>query len=158
AEPLFNGRNWLKLVAILTIIGGVLTALTIVGLVVAWIPIWAGIALYQSASTVEDAMVTRESNTLVRAFAKLGVYFKLRAVTLLLILALIPVGIVSAFLLSRIDKFFQPKNEAAAVVNIQKINAAQSKYLSTHLRFGTLRELVDAGLVERSFLNAVSGY
>lgn len=47
---------------------------------------------------------------------------------------------------------------SAAVANIQKINGAQSKYMSTHLRFATLRELVDAGLVERSLLNAVSGY
>jgi len=42
AEPLHLEKNWLKLVAILTIIGWGLTALTIVGLVVAWTPIWAG--------------------------------------------------------------------------------------------------------------------
>ena len=135
-----------------------LTALTIVGIVVAWIPIWGGIALYQAASAVEDAMITRESDTLVRALSKVGLYFKLRAVTSLLILGLIPLIVASAFVLSRVGKYLQPKNEADAVANVQKINAAQSKYMNIHERYGTLRELVDAGLVQQSLLNAFSGY
>lgn len=158
AEPLFKQRHWLKLVAVLMMAGGVLTALTIVGIVVAWIPIWGGIALYQSASTAEDAMITRESNTLVRALSKLGLYFKLRAVTSLLILGLIPLMGVSAVMLSRFVRYARPKNEADAVANIQKLNTAESKYMSTHQRYGTLRELVDAGLAERSSLDSVSGY
>jgi Zn-dependent protease len=158
AEPLYKQRVWLKLVAILTIIGGVLTALTVLGVVIAWIPIWAGVALYQAASNLEDAMVNRQGDTLIRALSKLGLYFKINAVTWVLALGLVPVMIASALLLPRLLRYSEPKNEAMALAKIHKINTAQSTYMSSHQRYGTLRELVDGGLVERSLLGPTEGY
>jgi len=158
AEPLYRQRAWLKLVAILTIIGGALTALTVLGVVIAWIPIWAGVALYQAASTLEDAMLNRESDTLIRALSKLGLYFKINAITWLMAVGIVPLLIASALLLPRLVRYAEPKNEALAVARIQNINTAQSKYLSSHQKYGTLRELVDAGLVERALLDQAQGY
>ena len=158
AEPLYKQRAWLKLVAILTIFGGALTAVTVLGVVIAWIPIWAGVALYQAASTLEETMLNRESDTLIRALSKLGLYFKINAITWLIAVGIVPLMIASALLLPRLLRYAEPKNEAAAVARIQNINTAQSKYMSSHQKYGTLQELVDAGLLERAFLDQAQGY
>jgi Zn-dependent protease len=158
AEPLYKQRAWLKLVAILTIIGGALTAVTVLGVVIAWIPIWAGVALYQATSSLEETMLNRESDTLIRALSKLGLYFKINAITWLIAVGIVPLMIASALLLPRLLRYAEPKNEAAAVARIQNINNAQSKYMSSHQKYGTLQELVDAGLVERAFLDQAQGY
>jgi hypothetical protein len=48
--PLFQAKGWLKFLGILSIIGGVFQALTIVGIIYAWIPIWSGVLLHQAGS------------------------------------------------------------------------------------------------------------
>ena len=52
----------------------------------------------------------------------------------------------------------QPKNEANAIANIRKINAAQENYLSSAHRYGSLQELVNARLVDRRLLEQNAGY
>jgi hypothetical protein len=47
--PLFMGRGWLKFLGVISIIQGVLTAFSIVGILICWIPIWLGILLLRSA-------------------------------------------------------------------------------------------------------------
>ena len=41
-EPLHRAKFWMQLLGVVMILYGVLIALSIVGLIVAWIPIWAG--------------------------------------------------------------------------------------------------------------------
>ena len=50
--PLYNAKGWMKFVGVLSIIYGVLVALSIIGILIAWLPIWIGILLFQSASAV----------------------------------------------------------------------------------------------------------
>jgi type II secretory pathway pseudopilin PulG len=76
----------------------------------------------------------------------------------LIAVGIVPLMIASALLLPRLLRYAEPKNEAAAVARIQNINNAQSKYMSSHQKYGTLQELVDAGLVERAFLDQAQGY
>ena len=44
-QPLHDAAGWMKLIGTLAIIQGVLLALTIVGLIIAWLPIWLGVLL-----------------------------------------------------------------------------------------------------------------
>jgi hypothetical protein len=53
--PLFQARGWLKFLGILSIIGGVGQALSIVGILVAWLPIWMGVMMYQAGSNIGNA-------------------------------------------------------------------------------------------------------
>ena len=50
--PIYQSKGWMKLIGVLSIVWGVLSALTIVGLLIAWLPIWMGVVLYQSASAI----------------------------------------------------------------------------------------------------------
>ncbi|HEX4997782.1 MAG TPA: hypothetical protein VFY29_06130 [Terriglobia bacterium] len=52
-----------------------------------------------------------------------------------------------------------PRLESAAVSNLHLINIAEVTYLSdNHGRYGTLSDLIAAGLLDQSFDNTVSGY
>ncbi|MEN8041782.1 MAG: DUF5362 domain-containing protein [Actinomycetota bacterium] len=54
-QPIYESKGWMKFLGILSIVYGVLAALTIVGLVFAWLPIWIGVLLTKSAKKAEEA-------------------------------------------------------------------------------------------------------
>jgi prepilin-type N-terminal cleavage/methylation domain-containing protein len=53
----------------------------------------------------------------------------------------------------------QTANESAAVANLRTIGNAEATYiLSAQGNFGTMRELITAGLMDSRFISSVSGY
>jgi Zn-dependent protease len=158
AEPLYNVKNWMRIAGVLTISAGVLIGLTIIGVVVAWIPILAGVALFQCASKVEEAVITGKSEYLTSALSKLGSYFKFTAVMRLMLFAFLFLLIVVVIAIVGLSRSLQPKNEANAIANIEKINAAQAKYLASRQKYGSLEELVSAGLLDPRMLDQNMGY
>ncbi len=50
SAPLASGRGWIKFLGILSIVSGALGALSIIGILWAWLPIWLGVLLFQAAS------------------------------------------------------------------------------------------------------------
>ncbi len=89
SAPLASGRGWIKFLAILTIIGGALQALTIVGIIFAWLPIWLGVLLFQSASGMEQASINGDATTFVTAQNKLRLYFMIQAILIIVMFALV---------------------------------------------------------------------
>ena len=84
SSPIFMAKGWMKLVGVLMIIYGAIMALTIVGIIIAWLPIWMGILLFQSASTVEQAYQTGDQMALHTSLSKLKTYFTIMGVMSLL--------------------------------------------------------------------------
>ncbi|HEX7031342.1 MAG TPA: DUF5362 family protein [Gammaproteobacteria bacterium] len=82
--PLFNAKFWMKLMGVFMIIYGVLVALTIVGILIAWLPIWIGVLLFQAASAIDAAYSQGDADAAVRAADKLKVYFIINGVLLLI--------------------------------------------------------------------------
>ncbi|MEO7148354.1 MAG: DUF5362 domain-containing protein [Rhodanobacteraceae bacterium] len=80
SAPLASGRGWIKFLGILNIVGGALTALSIVGIIWAWLPIWLGVLLFQSASGMEQASINGDSTAFVMAQNKLRLYFVINGV------------------------------------------------------------------------------
>jgi hypothetical protein len=58
--PAAESRGWLKFLGGVLFALGVVTGLTIVGLVVAWLYIWVGVLLWQAAGKAEHAQLTRD--------------------------------------------------------------------------------------------------
>ncbi|WP_018234013.1 DUF5362 family protein [Thioalkalivibrio thiocyanodenitrificans] len=85
-EPLHRAKFWMQLIGVMLIISGVLTALSIVGIIVAWIPIWAGIVLMQAAGAVQRAHESANPQDLGRALGRLRIYFTIFGVFLLIYL------------------------------------------------------------------------
>jgi hypothetical protein len=82
--PVYQSRAWLYLLGICSVLSGLLAALTIFGIVVAWLPIWMGVLLMQAASAAERAQLTGNEPELRQALDKLKVYFVINGITTLL--------------------------------------------------------------------------
>ena len=88
--PLYQAKGWMKLLGIVMIINGVVIALSIIGIIVAWLPIWLGVLLFQAASASEGAQFTGNKQQLVEALVKLKLYFVINGV--LMVIALLFIG------------------------------------------------------------------
>ncbi len=89
SAPLYAARGWMKFLGVLMIIYGALMVLSIVGILICWLPIWIGILLLRAAGSAEMAQLSGDKYQLVEALSKLRTYF-----TIYGILALI--GLVAA--------------------------------------------------------------
>jgi uncharacterized membrane protein len=74
----------MKLVGVMSIIGGALYVLTIFGIIIAWLPIWMGILLFQSASAIEQAYHADSRDAMTRSLSKLKTYFIIMGVLTLI--------------------------------------------------------------------------
>ena len=82
--PLYDCRGWMKLLGVMFIIAGIIYVITIVGIIFAWLPIWIGVLLFQSASAAEEAHYTGNEHELVRSLLKLKTYFIIMGVLTLI--------------------------------------------------------------------------
>jgi hypothetical protein len=91
--PLYQCKGWMKLVGVMSIIGGALQVLTIFGILIAWLPIWTGILLIQAAGAIEQAYLGESQAAMTRSLSKLKIYFIIMGILTLIGL----IGIVLAF-------------------------------------------------------------
>ena len=90
-EPLHRARKWMKFLAVLLFVAGALNALSVIGLLVAWIPVLIGVLLWQAASALTDGHPTADVDRLRRSTEKLRHVFMTYAV--LAVVALIGFGL-----------------------------------------------------------------
>lgn len=83
-RPLQDAAGWMKLVGTLAIIYGVLLAITIVGLIIAWLPIWMGILVNRAADDARAATMAGDEARAIAATNSLGTIFKVYGVIVLL--------------------------------------------------------------------------
>lgn len=92
-EPLYRGKFWMQLVGVMLILGGVFTALSIVGILIAWIPIWAGVSLMQAAGSIDQAYMAGDEGEAAMAMRRLKTYFTIFGVLTLIYMILAVLGI-----------------------------------------------------------------
>jgi len=94
-------KGWMKLLGIVSIIGGALNALSIVGLLWAWIPIWLGIVMVQAGSRAGEYADKGDMASLEGLTGRLKTYFTLSGIMLIIVLAVsVLAGIIGAVLLA----------------------------------------------------------
>jgi len=84
SAPLFAAKGWMKFLGVLMIIYGVLMAISIVGIIVCWLPIWIGVLLFQSAGAIESAQASGSKMELYGALSKLKTYFTIYGILALI--------------------------------------------------------------------------
>lgn len=89
-----QSKGWLKFLGVLMIINGILTALTLVGILIAWLPIWMGVLLFQAGNRADTAALAKDSSQLVPMMDKLRVYFMIQGVLILIMLAAVVIGFI----------------------------------------------------------------
>ncbi len=98
SAPVFQARGWMKLIGVLSIIIGVLYAITLIGIIFAWLPIWMGVILYQAGSSSEQAYYNGDKYSFLKSMTQLKLYFTIMGITTLigLILGVIMIIVVLA--------------------------------------------------------------
>ena len=85
--PIFQAKTWLKLLGVVMIAQGLLTALTIVGIIICWLPIWLGILLFQAANSIEGAQLTGSKEHLIQSLSKLKMYFIINGILMMIFIS-----------------------------------------------------------------------
>lgn len=83
---LANGQFWMKLLAVIGILGGILQMLSPFGFLWAWLPIWMGVLLFQAADAAVHARANGDLAVATRATNKLRVLFIIQGILLLVAL------------------------------------------------------------------------
>ncbi|MEO0145805.1 MAG: DUF5362 family protein [candidate division WOR-3 bacterium] len=81
-------KGWLKFLGILTIIGGILSALSLIGILY----IWLGIVLYQAGSKAQQFLLSKSSDDLADFAGKIRTYFLVTGILALISIILAIVG------------------------------------------------------------------
>jgi len=87
-------QGWMKFMGIVSIIIGALYALTIVGIVVAWLPIWLGVLMYQAGSKAADYADRANPADLVEYHSKLKILFTIMGILMIIMLVLMVIGFI----------------------------------------------------------------
>ncbi len=82
--PLFKSVGWIKFLGILSIVYGVMVALSLVGLLIAWLPIWLGVLLTQTATKIQQSQYMGDKEALIKAQSQLSTYFTIYGVLTLI--------------------------------------------------------------------------
>ncbi len=80
SQPIYQARGWLKFLGVLSIIGGVFQALSIVGILVAWVPIWMGVLMFQAGSSADAAHRSGDRFAFLGSMNSLKTFFILQGV------------------------------------------------------------------------------
>lgn len=92
-------KGWLKFLGVLSIIGGGLYALTLVGIVVAWMPIWIGIIMVQAGSRAQEYAERGDPKALAGYTGKIKTLFAIMGILTLISLALGIIGVIISLVL-----------------------------------------------------------
>ena len=98
-------KGWLKFLGIVNIISGAFTALSLVGIVVAWIPIWLGIVLLQASSRAESFATQGDMTSLANLTNRLKLYFVINGVVLIVVWGLAIIALPILFSLGMFGSF-----------------------------------------------------
>jgi hypothetical protein len=87
--PMHQSKGWLKFLGVMSILWGVCAVLFTlgIGIVFAWLPIWMGVLLYQSAELADRAYTSGDEASLVASLSKLKLYFVITGILMLIGLA-----------------------------------------------------------------------
>jgi len=101
-EPLYRARGWIQLMGILFLLHGVLMALSFVGTILSslpiwlglplslagiipcWLPIWLGLTLVSAAKNIRAAADFNDQKFLRLALDKIGLFFKINGVLIVI--------------------------------------------------------------------------
>jgi len=81
---LYEGKGWIKLVGIVNIVSGAIYALSLVGILFAWIPIWMGILLNKASNEIAIAYENEDDTAMAGAMKNIKTYFIIQGILVLI--------------------------------------------------------------------------
>ncbi len=87
--------GWMKFMGIMTIIGGCLQALTVFGLIIAWLPIWMGVILTRAGSKAGEYADKGDFASLEGLTGQLKTYFTISGIMIIVSFAVMIIILVA---------------------------------------------------------------
>lgn len=84
SRPVYDSKNWIRFLGVIMIIYGIFTALTLVGILIAWLPIWLGVLLMKTASRIENAHTLGDRYAMIGAQETISRFFSIYGVLALI--------------------------------------------------------------------------
>ncbi|MCD6125202.1 DUF5362 domain-containing protein [bacterium] len=91
-----KSKGWMKFLGIIMIISGALTAISIVGILWAWIYIWLGILLLQAGNKATELLASKSPENLVEYQSKLSSFFQITGILTIVALGLAVIALIIA--------------------------------------------------------------
>ena len=91
-----KSKGWMKFLGIIMIISGALTAISIVGILWAWIYIWLGILLLQAGNKATELLASKSPENLVEYQNKLSSFFQISGILTIVALGLAVIALIIA--------------------------------------------------------------
>lgn len=91
--------GWVKFIGIVTIAGGCLQALTVFGLVIAWLPIWMGVVLLKAGTKAGEYAEKGDFTSLEGLTGQLKTYYIISGVMMIISLAVVVVAVAACIVL-----------------------------------------------------------
>lgn len=87
-------KGWLKLLGIVQIVAGILQALSIVGIIWAWLPIWMGVILNSAGNKAQEFAEKGDPQALAEFTGKLKLYFIVSGVMMIVSLVAVALSLI----------------------------------------------------------------
>lgn len=79
--PLLRARGWMRFLAVVTVLFGISMVFTGWGILIFWLPVWAGVALWQAAGALEGLESdSADPSEIRRGLDRLRLWFVLQGV------------------------------------------------------------------------------
>ncbi|MDP0495504.1 MAG: DUF5362 family protein [Verrucomicrobiota bacterium JB024] len=88
SEPLAKTNFWLKFMAVLQFISGASAAMSLIGILYAWLPIWMGVVMWQAANRARDAVASGDLQTALAAQNKIKLLILIAGISTMVMLVL----------------------------------------------------------------------
>jgi len=93
-------KGWLKLLGIVQIVVGILQAVTILGIIWAWLPIWLGVILNSAANKAQEYVEKGNEQALIDLTGKLKLYFIINGIMMIVSLAAVALSLIVVVILA----------------------------------------------------------
>lgn len=101
-------KAWLKLLGIVQIVVGIIQALTIFGILWAWLPIWLGVILNAASNKAEEYGEKGDQQVLAAFTGKLKTFFIINGIMMIISLAAVAISLIVLSALAALGVFSLP--------------------------------------------------
>jgi len=98
-RPLIDASFWMKLVGVAAIVYGAIVCLSLVGIIIGWLPIWIGVLYWQAGSIYQQLEQRPDPNAESVAHGKLGLALKIQGILVLIALVIMCLYFLVLFLI-----------------------------------------------------------